>query len=554
MERDGSQPEIVVGELVRQYEGPRAMVFQKDLDRAAVGEERYQLALALRELAQRLGISLTRYAARVTWDRSSLSRFFSGIAVPPADFVEQLIADGDRALGAELTPAVCELVRGLHRTALTVANPKGAQLQRLRDELADAERQNGLLQQEQRLLRDMVIAAKQQIEDRDAKIRAVEASATADRITHRAELAQRSESFETLREERDRLRAVLEKLRGELADTESRAAKAERRCVELENRLEAAEEGAGDEPDGRLLRADAAATAAASAPYHGDDVDLRDVITELQRRDLLGRRVVGAVTRAMDQVVDAARTGRVRLDQLPAVELASLTAIVANHLQYVLRLSDEQSSGLVVAGRQVRFRFALTPAWAVAPEESDDLFLLVEVNEAGGWWRIGVARATPQNLAGPSEIHWLHHRVELEPNVLGFMTAEERRSITAAGLPNDQLGQLFRMVQLRPIDRRTVQAIARTESVVSRALGAAARLAAEGIIVLTPYSERCQEIAAELGLPVPRRNSRNYLAARLVHLRPDHGSVPSVELAGERWCVARPEDAVEALPPGHQLR
>ncbi|MGX4734500.1 helix-turn-helix domain-containing protein [Kitasatospora griseola] len=144
------------------------MVFQKDLDRAAVGEERYQLALALRELAHRLGISLTRYAARVTWDRSSLSRFFSGFAVPPADFVEQLVADGDRALGAELTPAVCELVRGLHRAALTVANPQGAQLQRLRDELADAEQQNGLLQQEQRLLRDMVITANQQIEDRDA--------------------------------------------------------------------------------------------------------------------------------------------------------------------------------------------------------------------------------------------------------------------------------------------------------------------------------------------------------------------------------------------------
>ncbi|WP_404867644.1 hypothetical protein ACI1MP_03135 [Kitasatospora griseola] len=67
VELDGSQPEIVVGELVRQYEGPRAMVFQKDLDRAAVGEERYQLALALRELAHCLGISPTRYAARVTW-------------------------------------------------------------------------------------------------------------------------------------------------------------------------------------------------------------------------------------------------------------------------------------------------------------------------------------------------------------------------------------------------------------------------------------------------------------------------------------------------------
>ncbi|MFD7644456.1 NaeI family type II restriction endonuclease [Kitasatospora sp. NPDC059795] len=554
MEQYDGRPETVVGELLPLPGGPRTMVFQKDLNRAAIGEEGYQLALALRQLAQRLGISLTRYAARVTWDRSSLSRFFSGNAVPPADFVDRLIADGDRALGVELAPAVCSLVRGLHRAALQVASPKGARLQGLRDELADAERQNGLLQQETRLLRDMVIAAKQQIEDRDAKIRAVETSATADRITHRAELAQRSESFETLREERDQLRAVLQKLRGELADTESRAAEAERRCVELENRLEAAEEGAGDEPDGRLLRADAAATVAASAPYHGDDVDLGEVVAEIQRRDVLGRRIVGAVTRAMDQVVDAARTGRVLLDQLPAVELASLTAIVANHLQHALNLSDGPSSGLVVAGRQVRFRFALAPAWAVAPDESDGLFLLVEVNEAAGWWRIGVVRATPRNLAGPSEIHWLYHRVELGPNVLGSMTAEERRSIAAAGLPKDQLGRLFRTVLLRPIDRRTVQAIARSEAVGSRVRDAADRLAAEGIIVLSPFSERFHEITAALGLRVPPRGSRHFLAARLVRLRPDHGSVPSVKLAGEPWCVARPEDAVEALPPGYHLR
>ncbi|MFJ8443758.1 NaeI family type II restriction endonuclease [Kitasatospora griseola] len=547
MEQDGSQPEIVVGELVRPHEGPRAMVFQKDLDRAAVGEERYQLALALRELAQRLGISLTRYAARVTWDRSSLSRFFSGIAVPPADFVEQLIADGDRALGAELTPAVCELVRGLHRTALTVANPRGAQLQRLRDELADAERQNGLLQQEQRLLRDMVITANQQIEDRDARIRAVEASAAADRITHRAELTERSDDFESLRAERDQLRALLEKLTCELADTESRAAEAERRCTELENRLEAAEEAADDEPEEQLLRADAPVAGIAAVPYDGDDADLRRVIGDLLARGRNGEYIVSAVTQAVEQVIDPARTGRVRLDQLSAVELASLTAIVTIHLQHALRFSDGPASGLVVAGQQVRVRFALAPVWTVAPGESNDIFLLVEVNEKGGWWRIGVVRATPENTAGRSDIHWLDHRIDLPADLLGAMTAEERRAIGSAGSPGRQLDQLFRTVQLRPIDRRVVTAVVRTEFVLRRVIEAGDRLAPEGIVVLD-YRGARNGLASALRLPVPSR--REFLAARLVRLRPDHGAVPSVVLAGEQWCVARPEDPVEPLPQG----
>ncbi|MFJ1792226.1 hypothetical protein [Kitasatospora griseola] len=61
--------------------------------------------------------------------------------------------------------------------------------------------------------------------DRDARIRALEASAAADRLTHRAELTERTDDFESqLRAERDQLRALLEKLTCELADTESCAA------------------------------------------------------------------------------------------------------------------------------------------------------------------------------------------------------------------------------------------------------------------------------------------------------------------------------------------
>ncbi|MFI5763625.1 hypothetical protein ACIA8F_22130 [Streptomyces sp. NPDC051563] len=47
-------------------------------------------------------MTLNRYAVRVSWDRSTLSRFLSGALVPPAEFVEQLIDDGDREAGAEL--------------------------------------------------------------------------------------------------------------------------------------------------------------------------------------------------------------------------------------------------------------------------------------------------------------------------------------------------------------------------------------------------------------------------------------------------------------------
>ncbi|MGW4379593.1 NaeI family type II restriction endonuclease [Kitasatospora sp. NPDC004531] len=574
MEQDG-RTEIVVGELMPLppllplHSGPRAMVFQKDLDRAEVGEERYQLAVALRDLAQRLGISLTRYAARVNRDRSSLSRFFSGHLVPPAEFVEQLIADGDRAAGAELPTGVRELVRGLHRRALLAANPKGARLQSLRDELADAERQAGLLQQETRLLRDMVITAKQQIDDRDARIRAVEASAAADRLIHRAELAQRSESFENLREERDRLRAMLEKLKRELVDSESRAAEAERRCVELENQLESAEAAAevpAEEADEGLLLTDPVATGGAPVPYGGSDEGLREVVDALTAHPRRGERIVSAVMDAMDQVVNAAMTGRVRLGELSTIERASLAVIVENHLQHALNLPDVSPPGLVVAGHQVHLRVATRPLWIVSPGEWNDVFLLVEVNEAEGWWRIGLVRAIRENLVGRgsrdgklplgpvgrSAIHWLHPRVALPVDVLGALATDERQAITSAGSRQHQLDQLFRTVQRRPIDRRTVAAVARATEFARRARESALRLESEGIIVLDSYRARFGGTLAALGLPLPSR--REYLAARLVRRRPDHGPVPSVELAGEQWCLARPEDPVESLPPGYQFR
>lgn len=228
------------GELAGPYR-PRSMVFQREVDRSHVGAERYELALALRDLAQRLGVTLSRYAVRVSWDRSTLSRYFSGVLVPPAEFVEQLVDDGDRETGTELTPEARDLVRRLHRRALRATSPQSAALQDLRDELTAADRESRHLQQEAQLLRDMVRSAHERLQAQQARLRQLEHAGAADRLAHRAELAQQTADFASVRAERDALQATLTRLSAELAEAEGRARDAEERCAVLEQQLEQAE-------------------------------------------------------------------------------------------------------------------------------------------------------------------------------------------------------------------------------------------------------------------------------------------------------------------------
>ncbi|MEU6442470.1 helix-turn-helix domain-containing protein [Streptomyces sp. NPDC047046] len=217
------------------------MVFQKDIDGTQIGPDRYALALALRELAQRLGVSLSRYSVRVPWDRSTLSRYFSGALVPPAEFVEQLIDDGNRETGTGLTPAARDTVRKLHRTALRVTSPHSADLQDLRDKLAEADRESRHLHQEARLLREMVRSAHEHLDEQQARLRQLEQTGVAARLAHRAELEQRATDFDSLRAERDELQETLIRLTAELAEAERRAHEAEERCIRLEQRLDTAE-------------------------------------------------------------------------------------------------------------------------------------------------------------------------------------------------------------------------------------------------------------------------------------------------------------------------
>ncbi|MFJ6139330.1 NaeI family type II restriction endonuclease [Kitasatospora sp. NPDC092286] len=561
--QDGAEIDLSEGEWLPQPRGARTMIFQKDVDPTSVSPESYALAIELRALAQRVGTSLSAYARRVNWDRSTVSRYLSGVLVPPAEFVERLILDGDRHLGVELTVDARALVHRLQREALRAASPTSADIQELRDELAEAERHSGLLQQETRLLRDMLKAAHSQLDDQEAQIQAIERSAAADRLTQRAELAVWSTNYEGLRSERDRLQSLLDKLRHELVEAERRAATAEERCAALERQLEAAEEAEDEEWEELERRTQGPKPSSNFATFTGsttanEDTDFHAVILELERQDPAGLRMAAILVEAMDRVIDGPRTGRFHLGQISALERSSLHAITANLIQNEFGFPDGHPTDFLIAGVQVRYRFSTLKGWGIPASAINQICLLVEMDEEDHHWNMGIVRAAPEHLgsygnrdgkrhlsaAGVSAVRWLHRKVELPISVLADLPAATLENITSHKSAMVRVDNLFRSVQGRPIDRQTVVALARSAiHGERRARESRERLVSEGILVLTRHDH---QLISDLQLPA--LGPSQWLSIRLVRMRPDHGSAPSTLLAGERWCAARIQDPIEELP------
>ncbi|WTX00199.1 hypothetical protein OG216_45665 [Streptomycetaceae bacterium NBC_01309] len=93
------------------------------------------LAEALRALFRTVGAPMSRIAYALGADKGTLSRYLKGTRVPPWEFVDALIHQADLNSGHRITNNHIEALRSLHREALAVRNPKGAELHRLKEAL-----------------------------------------------------------------------------------------------------------------------------------------------------------------------------------------------------------------------------------------------------------------------------------------------------------------------------------------------------------------------------------------------------------------------------------
>lgn len=245
----------VGGELVPESGAARRIGDLKPIPEQVRPECR-ALAESLRELFGAVGVSLRVFAVRLHYDAGTVSRYLNGTVVPPAEFVDQLLTHAAKATGRPSSTEVMAHVHTLQRRALQATNKVGWELQRLRDQLADADLQRQQAEVRAEALSEALLARKQRIAEMEVEQRRV-AVAAADREARSAELERLRQEREDLTAERDRLREEVARLQDALALARRQALDAERRCEALEHQLQTEEEAAGakaEDPVSHRLR------------------------------------------------------------------------------------------------------------------------------------------------------------------------------------------------------------------------------------------------------------------------------------------------------------
>lgn len=305
------------------------------------------------------------------------------------------------------------------------------------------------------------------------------------------------------------------------------------------------------------------------APGRGVDPGLDAVEDKLYRLDPTGDRIATVLRDTLDQLYDGQRTGRWNFSQLHKTEKTHMGTLVEINLHREYGFEDGDATDYRIAGIEVDCKYSMTfGGWTLPPEVFDQLALLVTSDDATASWRAGIVRVEEPWLnlgrnrdakatlskAGRERIRWMwpDHR-RLAPNLfLALDPAVRDRIFNARARRGNQHGQartneLFRSVHGRIIRRAELATVAQQDDFMKRARstgGARTNLQPEGILVLG-HQDNDPLVAAALGLPVPRKGE--FVSARVVPAR-DERTDPVAEIAGERWALARADDAVVPAP------
>ncbi|WP_330469346.1 hypothetical protein OG547_35630 (plasmid) [Streptomyces longwoodensis] len=250
-----------------------------------------------------LNISVRRYAVRIHRNPGAVSRYLNGTRVPSWDFVMELFTEVAKAKQAPLQKDVIAHIREAHRKALQSSNKRLYEVQRLQDQLEDAD-----LRVQQASIREQVLL--EGLHMREQRIAQLETKQVeiAARLQHEFELresigAELTRAQESHSQELERLRAEVEQLRGALELAKQASDQAEERCRQLENRLIEAEEKARAGQEAReASELQAAQRAAAEARALADE--LRQKLDDLQNEVRAPR---STVTERMKATVEVAR-------------------------------------------------------------------------------------------------------------------------------------------------------------------------------------------------------------------------------------------------------
>ncbi|MDX2853104.1 NaeI family type II restriction endonuclease [Streptomyces sp. PA03-3a] len=313
---------------------------------------------------------------------------------------------------------------------------------------------------------------------------------------------------------------------------------------------------------GRVRRETPAAPTAPGLLRWKDSASAEEVITFLNAVPDLQRRTASSLREAFDSVLDGERTGRYDLARLHKAEKTYLSSRIEHFLGQAWGLRKRTVDSRL---RDVPLRFTWTSTWMLRPEHVGRVCLLVRASDSKSRWSLGVLAVAPEHLsltsnrdgaaalsvAGRNAVHWLFEDAVLPGNVLLHL---DQRTLARVFSPMDDVAadhaqgrtnNLFRVVQGQLLDRSAVRTVAMDPDSPKRVREARRNLLTEGIFVLGHHGDQ-PRIATALGLPQP--NKGEWVSVRVVRRQPSDGEAPSVEIDGEEWRIAAPDDPIESAP------
>ena len=226
------------------------------------------------------------------------------------------------------------------------------------------------------------------------------------------------------------------------------------------------------------------------------------------------------IRKALDEVIDTPRTGRLTIDQIEKTE----KTYIGTKVEILFRNMIGFPKGILdlnVDGVDVDIKNTVGKNWTLPPEVVNKACILISSDEAKALCNLGlvVVRAEylshGQNRDGKrsltkenfKHIHWIFKDLPYQPNFWRDIDAARVKRIFRPRGGTDRLVQMLREIQSVPIHRDIVIGIAQQDDPMKRLRkngGARDKLAEDGIVVLSGTYDK--NLIERLDLPFCTRS------------------------------------------------
>jgi hypothetical protein len=259
-------------------------------------------------------------------------------------------------------------------------------------------------------------------------------------------------------------------------------------------------------------------------PAHRDYVIVKRLESALAKQagglEKLKQELPALIRAAIDEVIDAPRTGRVHASELEKTEKTYIGTKVEILVRNFFRL-PKGILDLTIDGLDVDVKNTLGDTWMIPREAVEKPCILVASDEVKHTCFFGIFVAHMDNLtaglnqdqkrsvsaAGFTNIHWILIDEPYPPSFWSKLGEKKTHAIMRGKSGNERIAALFREVRGIPVHRDIVQAVVQQKDYMKRLRkngGARDTLAHEGIAIFSGAYDNL--LIASLKLPSTARD------------------------------------------------